>query len=130
MGFPRRPKLTPKQASSSDSTTAQSTLTESQRSTKRIKLSNESVFDSEQVKIFIVVAKLSPDEIKDATRTIESNGGKVVSNVQDCTIILSNTRLWNRLKKSLPSEGFVRTCILEARLDCTEPSAFRRKTSR
>lgn len=114
MGFPRRPKPTPKQASSSDSTTAQSTLTESQRSTKRIKLSNESVFDSEQVKIFIVVAKLSPDEIKDATRTIESNGGKVVSNVQDCTIILSNTRLWNRLKKSLPSEGFVRTCELEA----------------
>ena len=107
MGFPRRPKPTPKQASSSDSTTAQSSLTGSQRSSKRIKLSDERVFDREEVKIFIVVAKLSPDDIKDATRTIESNGGKVVTSVEECTIILSNTRLWNRLRKSLPADGFV-----------------------
>lgn len=107
MGFPRRPKPTPKQASSSGDSTTQSTLTESQRSAKRVKLSNGPVFDSEEIKIFLVVAKLSPDEIKDATRTIETNGGKVVADVHEATVILSNTRLWNRLKKSLPAEGYV-----------------------
>lgn len=107
MGFPRRPKPTPKQASSSDGSTTQSTLTESQRSSKRAKLSTGPVFDNEEIKIFLVVAKLSPDEIKDATKTIESNGGKVVADVQEATVILSNTRLWNRLRKSLPTDGYV-----------------------
>lgn len=112
MGFPRRPRARPVQGSSDD-TTSQSTLN-SLPNAKRAKLNDDAksqeealLFDRESIKIYIVIAKLSPDDVRDLTRTIESNGGAVVDDFHACTLALSSTRIWNRLRKYLPPVGYV-----------------------
>ena len=117
MGFPRRPRARPVQGSSDD-TTSQSTLN-SLPNAKRVKLNDNAqieeeplLFDRESIRIYIVIAKLSPDDVRDLTRTIESNGGVVVEDFQACTLALSSTRIWNRLRKYLPSAGYVSARLL------------------
>jgi hypothetical protein len=107
MGFPRRPRPTPKQAASSSSDSTIQSGSSSLPASKRLRLDNPLVFNSEHIKVFLVTAKLAPDEVSELTRSIESNGGKCVSRAEEATIIVSNTKVWNRLKKYLPERGYV-----------------------
>lgn len=117
MGFPRRPRPRPTQQGSSSSSTEQS----SQRSqsdrqpSKRFKLSakDETIFDHEEMKAYIVVAKLTSSELDNLNRAIVKNGGQVVSSYEEATLVISNTRLWNRLYKYLTNyEKVYSVCIL------------------
>ena len=128
MGFPRRPRARPVQGSSDD-TTSQSTLN-SLPNAKRVKLNDDAqvdkeplLFDRESTRIYIVIAKLSPDDVRGLTRTIESNGGAVVEDFQECTLALSSTRIWNRLRKYLPPAGYVSSscCGCDAVVGSEEP---------
>ncbi|KAL7010240.1 hypothetical protein EMMF5_000260 [Cystobasidiomycetes sp. EMM_F5] len=108
MGFPRRPRPRPTQASSSGS----SSQSGSQRSSKRLRLTKDAIFNPEHVKIFIITAKLTPDEVRDLTRKAEENGALVVSRIEDANIVVSKTKLWNRLKKYLPDADIASLFLL------------------
>lgn len=60
------------------------------------------MFDRDELRALIVVAKLTSTELDTLTRSITRNGGQVVSSYEEASIILANTRLWSRLNKYLP----------------------------
>lgn len=112
MGFPRRPRPTPTQRDKSSSTSSDSTPKSSTSaaapSSKRPKLSKDAlVFDRQHIRVYIVVAKLEGEEIRRLTQLVEDNGGKCVARVEEATVVLSKTKVWNRLRKYLPERGYV-----------------------
>ena len=68
-----------------------------------MKLETEPVFNGEYVRIFVVDAKLSPEELRDITRKAEQYGATVVGRAQDSTVVLTKTKLWSRIAKHLPA---------------------------
>lgn len=65
------------------------------------------------MKAYIVVAKLTSSELDNLNRAIVKNGGQVVSSYEEATLVISNTRLWNRLYKYLTNyEKVYSVCIL------------------
>lgn len=112
MGFPRRPRARPTQGSSSSSTEQSSQRSQSDRQpSKRLKLAqkDDSIFDKDEMKAYIVVAKLTPSELDTLNKSIVRNGGQVVSSYEEATLVISSTRLWNRLSRYLTNYERVRT---------------------
>lgn len=65
------------------------------------------LFNRDYIKIYVVEAKLTTEQVRTLTRSIEENGGRAVTRPEEATIIVSSTRLWNRLRKHLPDRGYV-----------------------
>lgn len=65
------------------------------------------MFNPDYVKIFVIDAKLTPDEARALAKKAEEAGATIVSVFEDATVVVSKTKLWNRLKKYLPPRGFV-----------------------
>jgi hypothetical protein len=78
---------------------------------------DEPIFDHNETKAFIVVAKLSSEELGALNRSIVRNGGQVVSSYEEATIVIANTRLWGRLNKYLPKYDQVSALSTAFRLD-------------
>ena len=106
MGFPRRPRPRPTQGSSSESS-SQQTGGSSQRSSKRLRLADDGIFNPDYVKVFFVEAKLTPEELRSYVGLAKDNGATVVSRAEEATVVLSRTKVWNRLKKYLPDGAYV-----------------------
>ena len=62
---------------------------------------DETIFDHEEMKAYVVVAKLTSSELDALNRSIVRNGGQVVSSYEEATLVIANTRLWSRLSKYL-----------------------------